>query len=71
MIENGDYSTIREIAVAEKINKAYVGRVLRLTLLAPRIIEAILMGQPLDERQLHDLMQKMPIDWQAQSHPKF
>ena len=34
-----------EIAAAEKINESYVGRVLRLTLLAPDIVEAILGGR--------------------------
>ena len=36
------HATIAEIAAAEKINESYVGRVLRLTLLAPDIVEAIL-----------------------------
>ena len=45
MLEDGDYATIREIANAEKINETYVGRVLRLTLLAPDIVEAILNGR--------------------------
>ena len=36
MLESGEYATIREIANAEKINETYVGRVLRLTLLAYR-----------------------------------
>jgi hypothetical protein len=43
-LENGTHATIAEIAVAEKINESYVGRVLRLTLLAPDIVEAILGG---------------------------
>ena len=37
MLERGEYVTIREIASAEKINETYVGRVLRLTLLAPEL----------------------------------
>ena len=45
MLENGNYATIAEIAAAEKINETYVGRVLRLTLLAPDIVEAILNGR--------------------------
>ena len=40
MLENGTHATIAEIAAAEKINESYVGRVLRLTLLAPDIVEA-------------------------------
>ena len=46
MLETGQYSTIREIAKAEKINPSYVSRVLRLTLLAPSIVEAVLDGRP-------------------------
>jgi hypothetical protein len=38
----GSHATIAEIAECEKINDSYVGRVLRLTLLAPDIIEAVL-----------------------------
>lgn len=45
MLESGEYATIREIADAEKINESYVGRVLRLTLLVPDIVEAILAGR--------------------------
>jgi hypothetical protein len=45
MLENGTYATIAEMAAAEKINESYVGRILRLTLLAPDFIEAILDGR--------------------------
>jgi hypothetical protein len=44
MLESGEYATIREIANAEKISESYVGRVLRLTLLTPDAVEAILSG---------------------------
>ncbi len=45
MLENGTHTTVTEIAAAEKINESYVGRVLRLTLLGPDIVEAILGGR--------------------------
>ena len=57
MLESGEYATIREIAAAEKINETYVGRVLRLTLLAPDIVEAILNGRQPAGLQLDGLMQ--------------
>jgi hypothetical protein len=44
-LETGTCATIAEIATAEKINENYVGRVLRLTLLAPYIVEAIVGGR--------------------------
>lgn len=63
MLENGEYATIREIAAAEKINESYVGRVLRLTLLAPDIVEAILGGWQPVGLQLDRLMKQFPVGW--------
>ena len=45
MLESGDYATVRDLAKAEAINESYLGRVLRLTLLSPTLIEAILEGR--------------------------
>ena len=45
MIETGRHATVAELAAAEKINPSYVSRVLRLTLLSPTIVEAILAGR--------------------------
>jgi hypothetical protein len=66
MLENGTHATIAEIAAAEKINESYVGRVLRLTLLAPNIVEAILNGRQPTGLQLDSLMKRFPVCWQAQ-----
>jgi hypothetical protein len=45
MLETGRYATIEGIAKAEKINSSYVSRVLRLTLLAPNLVEALVHGR--------------------------
>lgn len=66
MLENGEYATIREIAIAEKINETYVGRVLRLTLLAPDIVEAILNGRQPVEMTLAVLVRPFSVLWEAQ-----
>jgi hypothetical protein len=66
MLEGGEYPTIREIARAEKINEAYVGRVLRMTLLAPDIVEAILNGRQAPDLQLEALMAGFPMEWADQ-----
>ena len=66
MLEDGTHATIAEIAGAEKINESYVGRVLRLTLLAPDIVEAILGGRQPTELQLEDLLRRFPVEWEAQ-----
>jgi hypothetical protein len=44
MLEEGRYASIRELAIAEKVDRAYVGRLLNITLLAPDLVEAILGG---------------------------
>lgn len=67
MLENGEYATIREIADAEKINESYVGRVLRMTLMAPDLVEAILDGRQSPALQLCNLLRPFPTEWQAQS----
>jgi hypothetical protein len=66
MLESGQYATIREIASAEKINETYVGRVLRLTLLAPNIVDAILNGQQPTGLQLDELSTRFPLVWREQ-----
>ena len=63
MLETGRYSTIREIAKAEKINPSYVSRVLRLTLLAPTTVEAILHGRADAAPTLADAMKVFPVEW--------
>jgi hypothetical protein len=67
MLENGTHATITEIAIAEKINESYVGRVLRLTLLAPNIVEAILGGRQPERLQLEHVLRRFPPEWRAQS----
>jgi hypothetical protein len=66
MLENGTHATIAEIAAAEKINESYVGRVLRLTLLAPDIVEAMLSGRQPGDMQLATLMEPFPVVWSGQ-----
>lgn len=66
MLENGTCATISEIAAAETINESYVGRVLRLTLLAPEIVEAILGGRQPAEMTLSVLMRQFSMKWHQQ-----
>jgi len=66
MLETGRYVTIKEIARAEKINPSYVSRVLRLTLLAPELVEALVHGRQSSTMSLHDLMKPFPIEWHRQ-----
>ncbi len=66
LIENGAYGRIKELATAEKVNDSYVCRILRLTLLAPDIVEAILDGRQPKMLQLKDLMGSISTDWSEQ-----
>jgi hypothetical protein len=58
---NSTHATIVEIAAAEKINESYVGRVLRPTLLAPDIVEAVLNGRQPPEVTLAVPMQPIAV----------
>jgi hypothetical protein len=63
LLETGGYATVLELAQAEKINQSYLCRVLRLTLLAPDVVQSILNGrQPLG-LQLDALLKPLPSGW--------
>jgi hypothetical protein len=66
LLENGSYASIAEIARAEQINDSYVSRLLRLTLLAPEIVEAILDGRQRTGLQIEALLKPMPVEWERQ-----
>ena len=66
MLENGTYGTIKELAKAEKIHPTYLARVLRLTLLAPDIIEAILDGRQPEGMTLSTALADVPDLWSHQ-----
>ena len=66
MLENGEYPSVADLAKAEKVNDSYLSRVLRITLLAPDIIEAIVTGQQPPTLQVDDLMKPLPAQWQRQ-----
>ena len=66
MLEGGEYGSIEELARAERINPSYLARVLRLTLLAPDIVESILDGRHDPERiTLDRLMRPFTVEWRT------
>ena len=67
MLDEGVHATIEDLAKAKGIGKTYVSQVLRLTLLAPEIVEAILDGRQPAELQLDDLLERFPLEWSRQS----
>ena len=68
MLETGRFSTINELAAAEKINSSYVSRLLRLTLLSPDIVGAILEGRQPEGMTLPGLMKPFSVEWKRQNH---
>jgi hypothetical protein len=66
MLESGEYASSAELAKAEKVNDSYLSRILRLTLIAPDITEAILTGRQPSTLQLDDLLKPLPLAWAEQ-----
>jgi len=66
MLESGDFATISDLAEREGIAPSYMTRVLRVTLLAPNIVEAILEGRQGAEVTLANLMDPFPMGWHEQ-----
>ena len=66
MLEEGTYRSAGEIAEAERIDRSFVNRLLRLTLLAPDIQEAILDGRQPKAMQLEGITRLMPLVWEEQ-----
>jgi len=66
MLDDGAYATVSEIGDAENISKSYVSRILRLALLAPDIVEAILARETDRTLMLEKLEQPLPGRWVEQ-----
>ena len=66
MLESVQYGTAADLAKAEKVNDSYLSRTLRLTLLAPDIVEAILDGRQPRALEVRALMRPVPQSWKEQ-----
>jgi hypothetical protein len=64
LLEDGQFGTLADLADAERISRSYVCRVLRLTLLAPDIVERILDGRP--TAGLAQFLKPFPVEWDRQ-----
>ena len=63
LLDEGVHATLEDLARAKGVNATYVSRILRLTLLAPEIVEAILDGRQPAALQLDDLLKGFSLDW--------
>lgn len=66
LLDAGTYTTISELAAAVRMDKSQVMRILRLTLLAPDIIEAIIAGREPSGLSLERLYHEFPLLWEEQ-----
>jgi hypothetical protein len=66
ILESGKYASAAELAKAEKVNDSYLSRLLRLTLLSPEIVEAIVIGKQPTTMQVDDLLKPLPAQWPLQ-----
>jgi hypothetical protein len=62
MLDEGVHATLEDLARTKDVHATYVSRVLRLTLLAPEIVEAILDGRQPAGLQLDDLLEGFPLE---------
>jgi hypothetical protein len=66
MLEEGKNRSAARIADAEGVTRSFVNRMMRLTLLAPDIVEAILEGSQPKAMQLQELTDAIPSEWEKQ-----
>ena len=66
MLDEGVHGMIEDLAKAKGIGKTCVSGILRLTLLAPEIVEAILDGRQPAGVGLDDLLAGFPLEWEGQ-----
>jgi hypothetical protein len=66
LLDEGRYASISEMAAAERIERGYLGTLLRLTLMAPDVVEAILNGQAPSAVGLPRLLEPLPLSWMEQ-----
>ncbi len=66
LLDGGRYASISEMAVAERIERGFLGKLLRLTLLAPDIVDIILDGRRYEMLTLPRLMDPFPSEWSDQ-----
>lgn len=66
MLESGEFSSISELAEKEGIAFTYMARLMRLSLLSPDIVDAIMAGRQDPDITLANLVDPFPLDWNKQ-----
>ena len=66
MLDEGRYASISEMAAAERVERGYLGSLLRLTPLASDVVEAVLDGRQTDGPEMRRVLNPIPADWSGQ-----
>jgi virulence-associated protein VagC len=66
LLDDGQFGTVGDLALAKRLDQSFVSRILRLTLLAPDIVEAILDGTQAPAMQRQNLLHGFPLEWDKQ-----
>ena len=66
LVDSGKYASISDLAEALGLDRSYVSRIMRLALLAPDIVEAIVQGREPSGLSLKRLVKGMPMGWEEQ-----
>jgi hypothetical protein len=65
ILDSGEFANIAELAEREGIAPSYMTRIMRLTLLAPDIVEAILDGKQAPEMSLARVLKGYQVEWSS------
>jgi hypothetical protein len=65
LLEGGRYRSLRELAAAERVDRSYIARMLRLTLLAPDVVEAVLDGRRAQGFEPSAPPHRLPSEWRT------
>jgi hypothetical protein len=68
LLGEGRHASIGEMAAAGQIERGIPRHLLRLTLLAPDLVEAILDGRQPEGMTLPQLVEPFPLEWPRHSN---
>jgi hypothetical protein len=63
-LESGEFASIQDLADDAGVSRVYAGRMMRLTALAPELVQAILAGDEPDGLSIEKLHDGIPLAWQ-------
>ncbi len=67
LLETGKFPSVKALAAAVGLERSYVGKLLNLTLLSPKIVEALVAGDEPDGLAVGSLRQGVPVRWEEQA----